>query len=85
MGNTLQLSGKKKTDLSAAASAELRNDAEGFPGGPGVKNLPAFAGDGFEPWSGKIHMSQSNEAHAPQLLSPCTLEPMFPNKRKSPL
>ena len=45
MGNTLQLSGKKKTDLSAAASAELRNNAEDFPGGPRVKNLPAFAGD----------------------------------------
>ena len=26
----------------------------GFPGGLVVKNLQASAGDGFDPWSGKI-------------------------------
>ena len=37
----------------------------GFPGGAVLKNLPANAGDRFEPWSGKI-------PHAVEQLSPCT-------------
>ena len=36
-----------------------------FPGGAVVENPPANAGDGFEPWSGKI-------PHAAEQLSLCT-------------
>ena len=83
MGNTLQLSGKKKSDLNAAAAADLRNDAEDFPGGPVVNNLPALAGDtGLTPGLGRFTCHRAT--HAPQLLSPCALETTFPNKRKSP-
>ena len=32
----------------------------GFPGGQLVKNLPANAGDTFDPWSKRSHMRQSN-------------------------
>ena len=40
-----------------------------FPGGPMVKNLPANAGDtGSILDPGRSHLSQGNEAHAPQLL-----------------
>ena len=59
-----------------------------------VKNLPANAGDmGWSPGLGRSHMPQSNEAHAPRLLSPCSrahepqllkpahLEPVLHNKR----
>ena len=35
----------------------------GFPGGAVVENPPANAGDGFEPWSGKI-------PHAAERLGP---------------
>ena len=42
----------------------------GFPGGAVVKNLPASAGDmGSGPGPERSHVPQSNEAHAPQLLS----------------
>ena len=42
-----------------------------FPGGPVVKSLPANAGViGSIPGQGRYHMPQSNEACAPQLLSP---------------
>ena len=45
-----------------------------FPGGPVVKNLPANAGDtGSISGQGRSHMLWSNQACAPQLLSPCTL------------
>ena len=43
---------------------------EGFPGGTVVKNPPANAGDtGLSPVLGRSHMSRSNQARAPQLLS----------------
>ena len=43
-----------------------------FPGGAVVKNQPANAGDtGSSPGRGRSHMPRSNEARAPQLLSPC--------------
>ena len=45
-----------------------------FPGGPVVKNLPANAGDtGSISGQGGSHMPWSNQACAPQLLSPCAL------------
>ena len=41
-----------------------------FPAGTVVKNLPANARDmGSIPDPGRSHMPQSNQAHAPQLLS----------------
>ena len=41
-----------------------------FPGGAGVKNLSANAGDmGSSPGPGRSHMPRSNEARVPQLLS----------------
>ena len=41
---------------------------EDFPGGPGVKNLPANAGDtGSIPGPRKHHVPQSNKARAAQL------------------
>ena len=59
-----------------------------------VKNPPANAGDkGSSPGPGSSHMSQSNKARAPQLLSlrsrahepqlqkPACLEPVLCNKR----
>ena len=59
-----------------------------------VKNPPANAGDtSSSPGPGKSHMPQSNEAHAPQLLSlssrahvpqllkPACLEPVLCSKR----
>ena len=43
---------------------------EGFPGGSAVKNSPASAGDmGSIPGPGRFHMSGSDLAHEPQLLS----------------
>ena len=46
---------------------------QGFPGGTVVENPPANAGDtGSSPGPGRSHMPQSNEAHAPQLLSLCS-------------
>ena len=45
----------------------------GFPGGSGVKNPPASAGDmGSIPGPGRSYMSQSNQAHVPQLLRLCS-------------
>ena len=49
-----------------------------------VKNPPAKAGDlGLSPGLGRSHMLQSNEAHAPQLLSPraTTTEARTPRDR----
>ena len=59
-----------------------------------VKNLPANAGDmGSIPDPGRSHISWSNYAHVPQLLSlcprarglqllsPCTVESVLQNKR----
>ena len=43
-------------------------NAEGFPGGSVVKNLPASAGSGFIPWSGRIPLAagqlQLRSSHA---------------------
>ena len=45
-----------------------------FPGNPVVKNLPANAGDaGSVSGQGRSHMQWSNQACAPQLLSPYVL------------
>ena len=46
---------------------------QGFPGGAVVGNLPANAGDtGSNPGPEGSHMSQSNQACVPQLLSLCS-------------
>ena len=55
----------------------------GFPGGSGVKNLSANAGDmGLILDLGQSHMLQSNQAGVPQLLNPCSracrLQPLGP-------
>ena len=53
--------------------ARLHTGIKGFPGGSVVKNLPTNAGDaGSISDPGRSHMLQSNQAHAPQLLSLCT-------------
>ena len=55
-----------------------------FPGDAVVKNLPASAGDtGLSPGPGRSHMPRSNEARAPQLLSPraTTAEARAPRAR----
>ena len=65
---------------------------QGFPGGLVVKNPPANAGDmDSSPGPGRSHMPRSNQAHAPQLLSPCatTTEAHMPRthapQQKNPL
>ena len=51
--------------------ASLKTKSQAFPGGSLVKNPPANAGDtGSVPGLGRFHMPRSNEASAPQLLSP---------------
>ena len=46
------------------------------------KNPPANAGDtGSITDLGRSHMPQDNQAHAPQLLKPMSLQPMLHNKR----
>ena len=48
----------------------LVKDVWGFPGGTGVENPPANAGDtGSSPGLGRFHMPRSNWAREPQLLS----------------
>ena len=48
----------------------IRSNDLGFPGGAVVENLPANAGDmGSSPGLGRSHMSRSNWAREPQLLS----------------
>ena len=55
---------------------------EAFPGGPVVKNLPAFAGDmGSVPGLGRLHMLWSNQACVPQLPN-WALELVLRNKRR---
>ena len=71
-----------------------KKEAQDFPGGTVVKNPPANAGDmGSSPSLGRFHMSRSNWARVPQLLSlrsrafkpqllkPVRLEPVLHNKR----
>ena len=56
----------------------------GFPAGAVAKNPPANAGDtGSSPGPGRSHVPWSNEAHAPQLLSPraTTTEARTPRAR----
>ena len=44
-----------------------------FAGGPVVKNSPASAGDkGSTPGPGRFYVTGGNQAHKPQLLSPCS-------------
>ena len=54
----------------------IRKQKQGFPGGSAVKDLPASAGDGFNPWSEKI-------PHALEQLSSCatTVEPVLQSPR----
>lgn len=52
-----------------------------LPGGPLIKNPPANAGQGSNPWCRKIPTPWSNKACAPQLLSLAALEPMLLNSR----
>ena len=48
----------------------LKKTKQGFPGGAVVETPPANAGDtGSSPGLGRSHMSRSNEAREPQLLS----------------
>ena len=61
------------------AASMFKTDWWGFPGGAVVESPPANAGDmGSSP---RGHMSQSNQARAPQLLKPTCLEPVLCNKR----
>ena len=64
-------------------SVAITNGGRVFPGGPMAKNLPANTGDtGSIPGPGRFHVSWGNSAHAPQLLSLRTLEPVLSNKRR---
>ena len=57
--------------------SENKTSPGGFPGGSVVRNLPANAGDaGVIPDPERFHMPWSNEAPAPEPLSPYLLEPM---------
>ena len=52
---------------------KVQKHCGGFPGGPGVKNPPADAGDTSSvPGLGGSHMPQSNEARAPQVRRMCS-------------
>ena len=61
----------------------------GFPGGPGIKNLPSSARDtGSIPGLGRCHMPQAAKpvghrygAHVSQLLKVVSLESVLRNKR----
>ena len=67
-----------------AGFIHLKQHPGGFPGGAVVKNPPANAGDtGLSPGPGRSHMTQSNSARAPQLLSPraTTTEAHVPRAR----
>ena len=47
----------------------------GFPGGLVVKNLQASAGDGFDPWSGRILPVVEQLSPWDTTIEPVTLEP----------
>ena len=53
----------------------------GFPGGAVVENLPANAGDTFEPWSGKIPHAAEQLGPWATITEPARLEPVLRNKR----
>ena len=46
-----------------------------------VKNPPAKAGDGFEPWSRKILHAAEQLSPCAKTTEPCRLEPVLHNKR----
>ena len=53
-----------------------------FPGGLGVDNLSAHAGEeGLIPCPERFHMPKGNEVLEQQLLSPPALEPVLSKKR----
>ena len=53
-----------------------------FPGGAVDKYLPANAGDtGLSPGLERFDVPQRNQAYAPQLLKPPSLDPVLHNKR----
>ena len=53
-----------------------------FPAGAVDENPPASARDvGLIPGPGRVHMPQSNEAQAPQILKPECLEPLLHSKK----
>ena len=57
------------------SEAYVKTQMGGFPGGLMVKEAPANAGDtGPIPGGGRVHMSQSHSARAPQLLGLCSRE-----------
>ena len=45
---------------------------QGFPGVSVLKNLPANAADGFDPWSQKIPLAAEQLYYGPQLLNLCS-------------
>ena len=54
-----------------------------FSGGSLVNNSSTNAGEiGLIPGLGRFHMLQGYEAHSPQLLSPCNLDPHTPRHKK---
>ena len=56
----------------------VQNAFEDFPGSPGVKNLPANAGDtGFDPWSGKIPHAVGQLCPGTTATETACLEPML--------
>ena len=60
---------------------------QGFPDGSAGKELPANAGDkACIPDLGRSHMPWSNEVHAPQLLSLCSIawQPQLLSPRAAP-
>ena len=60
----------------------LRENTKGFSGGLDSKESAGSAGDlGSIPGLGRPHVPWGNQAHAPQLLSPRTLQPVLHNKR----
>ena len=49
----------------------MKSESQGFPGGPVVKNPPAYAGNtGSIPGPGRSHMQWSNKSFETQLLKP---------------
>ena len=57
--------------VSGLSYFSIKRWGKGFPGGPGVENLPANAGDmGLIPGLGRFHLLWSSLARVPQLLSP---------------
>ena len=73
----LQKEGKRASSGPITFYFFKKKPRGGFPGGAGVKNLPANAGDtGSIPGPGRSHMLQSIP-HAAERLSPCatTTEP----------